>query len=194
MYKIVTKLYQILIQLRYRNTSFGDNVFFDLKTTFDIKKGFLKIGNNVRLRSNKNGYHAAMPFSTKIMIDVNDANIIIGDNSRLNGVFLHAQKKIIIGKNCVIASGVNIIDSNGHILKSENRTIGRDIPKEIIIEDNVWIGLNSIILKNTVIGKNSVVGAGSVVKGKFPENSIISGNPAIVTGTINFKENETSNS
>jgi acetyltransferase-like isoleucine patch superfamily enzyme len=126
-----------------------------------------------------------MPFPSTFFIDKKNAFIEVGENSRLNGVYIHAQEGITIGKNCVIASGVNIIDSNGHILHSSNRTIGRDEAKEIIIGDNVWIGLNSIILKGTTIGNNSVVGAGSVVKGFFPDNSIIQGNPATVQGKIN---------
>jgi serine acetyltransferase len=42
----------------------------------------------------------------------------------------------------------------------------------------VFIGDNCTILPNTTIGDNCIVGAGSVVRGKFPENSVIIGNPA----------------
>lgn len=73
-----------------------------------------------------------------------------------------------IAKNCVIAAGVNIIDSNGHEVASYERTKGRDIANPIKIGNNVWISANAIILKGTIIGDNCVVGAGSVVKGKFP--------------------------
>lgn len=38
--------------------------------------------------------------------------------------------------------------------------------------------MNSIILKGIMIGNNVVVGAGSVVKGEFPDNCIVAGNPA----------------
>ena len=51
-------------------------------------------------------------------------------------------------------------------------------PKEVVIEDNVWIGEKSIILKGTKIGKNSIIGAGSVVSGEIPENVVYAGNPA----------------
>lgn len=55
---------------------------------------------------------------------------------------------------------------------------------KLIIGENVWIGLNAIILKNTNIGDNSIVAAGSVVKGKFPSNVLIQGNPAKIVRTL----------
>ena len=73
---------------------------------------------------------------------------------------------------------MNIIDSNGHVVNSSNRTIGRDNPVEITIGNNVWIGMNCMVLKGSVIGNNCVVSAGSVVKGSFSDNCVISGNPA----------------
>lgn len=125
-----------------------------------------------------------MPFATTIFIDRVNAFCKIGNNCRINGAFLHAQKGIIIGDMTVIAAGTQIIDSNGHIINSLNRTIGRDTPQMIIIGKNVWIGLNCIILKGSIIGDNSIIAAGSVVKGEFSNNSIIQGNPAILISKI----------
>ena len=127
-----------------------------------------------------------MPFYTTILNDGNNSTIEIGNNCRINGAYIHAQKNIKISDNCVIASGVNIIDSNGHETYSLNRTIGRDTPKSIFIGNNVWIGINSTILKGTTIGDNSIVAANSVVKGDFPCNCIISGNPAKIIKTFNL--------
>ena len=80
------------------------------------------------------------------------------------GSYVHDRKQIIIGEGCVIAIGVNIIDSNGHVEKSLDRTKGMDDPMPIEIGRNVWIGMNATILKGTTIGDNSIVGAGAVVK------------------------------
>lgn len=175
-----------IIRFFYRNVFLGNNVKVDWNTNIKTNKNKLIIGNNVYLRSNSNGYHAGMPFNTTILIDKENAVCYIGDNTRLNGVYLHSQKKIVIGKNTVIASGVNILDSNGHETLSYDRTVGRDTPQEIIIGDNVWIGLNSIILKGTTIGNNSIVAAGSIVKGNIPENVIVQGNPATIVRKILF--------
>lgn len=50
----------------------------------------------------------------------------------------------------------------------------------IVIEDDVWIGANSIILSGTHIGKGSVLNAGTVVSSTIPENSVVVGNPGRV--------------
>lgn len=157
----------------------ADSVRLDKKSKVLAYPGTrIFIGKNVYLRSNPIGYHTGMPFPTTLIADVPGASISIGDNCRLNGVYVHSQQSIQIGANCVIAAGVNIMDSNGHQVNSSNRTIGRDKPQPIVIGNNVWIGLNAIILKGSVIGDNSIVTAGSVVKGVFPNNSLIQGNLA----------------
>jgi acetyltransferase-like isoleucine patch superfamily enzyme len=58
------------------------------------------------------------------------------------------------------------------------------IYKNIVVGDNVFIGMNSLILPGTTIGNNVIVGAGSVVRGNVPDYSIITGNPAHVAGDI----------
>ncbi|MCR4619463.1 MAG: acyltransferase [Paludibacteraceae bacterium] len=144
-------------------------------------KGRVEIGKNSRLGCSSKRYHSGMPFYSKILIDGSAGLVQIGDNTRVNGAYIHARNCIKIGNKCVIATGTHIIDSNGHLTQSLNRTEERDEPKEIVIGDNVWIGLNVIILKGTHIGDNCVVSAGSIVKGSYPRNSLISGNPAVVT-------------
>lgn len=105
----------------------------------------------------------------------------------MNGVYIHAHNNIVIGNNCVFAAGISIIDSNGHELYSKDRTVGHDTPKPIIIGNNVWVGLNAVILKDTTIGNNSVVAAGGVVKGHYPANSLIQGTPAVVVKILDVK-------
>ena len=166
--------------------SIGKQSKLDWRVRIDIIKGAkLFISRGVYLRSRSRGYHAGMPFPTSIFADVKGAVIRIGERSRLNGVYIHAKKKVEIGKNCVIASGVNILDSNGHKLYSVDRTIGKDKPSSVLIGDNVWIGINAVILKGTEIGSNSVIAAGSVVKGNIPSNSLVVGNPGIVVKKLN---------
>ena len=92
------------------------------------------------------------------------------------GTNLRCAKKISIGKSSMIASDVTITDSDWHGIY--DRTDYVALPKEVEIEENVWIGERSIVLKGSKIGKNSIIGAGSVVAGDLPENCVFAGNPA----------------
>ena len=150
----------------------GCRVFFR-SPLLNNSKGEIKIGNNTKIGCSRRGYHAGLPFYATILNDGENSSVIIGDNCRLNGVYIHAQSQIKIGNNCVMASGVNILDSNGHETKSLDRTKGRDIPKGIKIGNNVWIGLNATILKGVTIGDNVVVAAGCVVKEDVPSNMLV---------------------
>ena len=183
----VTLLNTIFVKLTKSGLKVDKKVRIDRKTVL-LNKGTISISKNVYLRSNPRGYHAGMPFSTCLLVDIPNAQLSIGENTRINGAYIHAQKSISIGKNCLIAAGVNILDSDGHQLYSPNRVKSRDIPKEIIIGNNVWIGVNAVILKGSVIGDNSVVSAGSVVKGSFGANSLIIGNPAKAVNIIKLND------
>ena len=54
----------------------------------------------------------------------------------------------------------------------------------IVIEDDVWIGAQSIVLKGVTIGARSIIGAGSVVTKSIPADCIAAGNPCKVIRTI----------
>lgn len=107
-------------------------------------------------------------------------NVTIGENSYI-GLFseLNGNKsKISIGNNCDIASFVSINCADSH-----KQTIGllQDIErKEVIIEDNVFIGSHSFVGGFVKIGHNSVIAAGTILinKGEIEPYSLIYGNPA----------------
>jgi acetyltransferase-like isoleucine patch superfamily enzyme len=85
----------------------------------------------------------------------------------------------LIGSNILIGSGCVISDSDSHpVLPSERNDHTKTKTKPVVIEDDVFIGARSIILKGVTIGKGSVIGAGSVVTKSIPEYTIAGGNPA----------------
>ena len=50
--------------------------------------------------------------------------------------------------------------------------------KDVVISEDCWIGMNSVILPGVVLGKHTIVGAGSIVTKSFDGNCVIAGNPA----------------
>lgn len=124
---------------------------------------------------------------------VNDgASIVIGNNVAMSSTRIRAHKSVTIGDNVLIGGGCTILDSNSHSLNwKDRRDIKTDIAHKhdagIKIEDDVLIGMNSMILKGVTIGARSVIGAGSVVTKSIPPDSIAAGNPAKAIKTIERK-------
>lgn len=104
---------------------------------------------------------------------------------------IQSAKKISIGNNVLIAHDVNIHDNNSHPTDSIERhndykrflKIGFaseiDLKEaEIKIEDDVWIGFGSTILKGVTIGKGAIIGANTVITKDIPPYAVVVGNPA----------------
>lgn len=91
-----------------------------------------------------------------------------------------------IGNYVVVTSGVTILAHDYSRVVFCNHQFYSNVgeARETIIGDNVFIGMNSIVLMGARIGNNSIVGAGSVVSGSFPDNSVIAGNPAKLICTL----------
>jgi len=186
-YRVINKIKSTNIKRslhRLKNVSIGDDLHVNAGMKFYLhKEAKLCIGNNVTFYSQNDDYHMNMFAGVKLIADRPGALIKIGDNTRINGSCIHAWKSVIIGNNCLVAANVNIMDSNGHPVSMNNpseRIMIHDQAEPIVIEDNVWIGCNSIILKGVTIGEGSIVSAGSVVIDDVPARSIVRGNPAIV--------------
>lgn len=93
---------------------------------------------------------------------------------------------IEIGRNVNITEGVTIL-THGYdwaVLKVKYGDVLGSAGK-VTIGNNVFIGMNTTILKGVTVGDNCIIGAGSVLtRGKYPENSVIVGSPAKVIGDI----------
>jgi len=97
--------------------------------------------------------------------------------------------KITIGDRAVISSNV-ILLTHDYSYTTGLIAIGRTpktdigIIRPIVIGNNVFIGMNSILLPGTTTGDHVIIGAGSVVGGTIAENSIVAGNPAKTVNTM----------
>lgn len=113
-------------------------------------------------------------------------NIQVGEGTYFFGpasteVDIQRPWMLHIGKYCKITSGVKILCHD--YSRSVLRRVYGDIVGEAgytYIGDNVFIGMNSIILMGSHIGNNVIIGAGSVVSGNIPDNSVVGGIPAKV--------------
>lgn len=102
--------------------------------------------------------------------------------------------KLIIGKFCMIASGVEfIMNGANHLVEGissypfaifggdwSNAMAGKTYPNRgnIVIGNDVWLGYQSTILSGVTVGHGAIVGAKSVVTSDVPPYAIVGGNPA----------------
>lgn len=156
--------------------SIGKRVKFSGKCyQYRFPNSRISIGNNCtflsRSFSNKIGINRPCMISTH----TKEAKIEIGNNCGFSGTVIGAFDKIVLGNNVRCGANTTITDSDWH---TDDPRSGPTAP--IIIENNVWLGVNSIVLKGVTIGENSVIGANSVVTKSIPANVIAAGNPCKV--------------
>lgn len=110
--------------------------------------------------------------------------VSIGDNTYINSnLTLVDDYKICIGNGVLIAPNVTISTTN-HPMHYKARTHGEMYCKEVIIEDNVWVGSNVVICAGVTIGMGAVIGAGSVVTRDIPPMHFAAGVPCKVIRKI----------
>lgn len=106
--------------------------------------------------------------------------VIIGENTELYNTKIDSIRPFLvtIGDNTLI-TGARILTHDA----STKKGLGYTKLGKVNIGDNVFIGINSIVLPNVTIGNNVIVGAGTVVAKDVPDNSVVVGNPMRITGT-----------
>lgn len=155
--------------------------------------GRIHLGDDVRI-----GRHATLRANTDA-----DPGIRLGDGvSVQDGVVLNANRgRVVLGARswlgpfCLVYGngGVSIgadvlIAGHSSINSVSHRAERCDVPindqgilsAPVVIEDDVWIGLNAVVLQGVTIGRGSIVGAGAVVTRDIPPWSVAVGVPARV--------------
>lgn len=179
-YLVLTRWYHKLIVYN-SNIQFGKNTFFYGFAKFsNHESSRIIIGNNCTFRSshtsNLIGINRPCILSTH---GGNENEIIIGNDCGFSGTVIGAFTQITIGNNVKCGANTLITDSDWH---QEDPRSGH--PKPIIIGDNVWLGVNVVVLKGVVIGDNTVIGANSLVVKDIPANVIAAGNPCRVIKSL----------
>lgn len=146
----------------------------------------LTIGDHLELRStarsNPLGAHHPVILSTRTA----GARLRIGDHFGMTGGSIVCEQAITIGNRVTVGANTTISDTDFHPLEPHlrQRAPSQGATAPIVIEDDVFIGMQCLILKGVTIGRGSVVGAGSVVTHDLPPGVIAAGNPASVIREI----------
>ena len=121
---------------------------------------------------------------------VNNAvgDVLIGDKTiiGLSNVLIGPVK---IGSQVMLAQHI-VISGLNHSYEDVtiSPSLQKEVCKQIVISDDVWIGANSVIAAGVTIGKHSVIGAGSVVTKDIPDFCVAVGNPAKVIKKYNAEK------
>ena len=111
--------------------------------------------------------------------------LVVGDNVNFNGAKLLGAGQLKIGHNFHSGERLVVLTSS-HNYKGDELPYDRSlIVRDVEIGDNVWVGMNVLILPGATIGEGAIVQAGSVVHGEVPRLAIVGGNPAKV---IKFRD------
>lgn len=104
------------------------------------------------------------------------------DNFQSPGAYFQCiNAKIIMGRGVYIGPNVGIITANHDPDNLDLHLEG----KNVVIGDDCWIGMNSVLLPGVILGKKTIVGAGSVVTKSFPEGGVVlCGVPARVVRSL----------
>lgn len=114
-------------------------------------------------------------------------DLIIGNYTRI-GLRNTIIGPVHIGDHVNLAQNVTVTGLNHNYLDTEKRIDEQGISTEpVTIEEDVWVGANSVILPGVTLGKHCVVAAGSIVSHSVPPYSVCAGCPAKVIKTYNFE-------
>lgn len=153
----------------------------------------MPVDNRVRIGSNT-------VLECQIVLERKSGLVTIGSDTFIGGSKIICACNITIGSHVLIAWGCTFVDHDAHSVywsercndaqswragllhggsKSSEFKNWDVVPMApITVQDKVWIGFNTIILKGVTIGEGAVIGAGSVVTKDIPAWTMAAGNPA----------------
>lgn len=142
-----------------------------------MKEVFAECGDNCYIElpfhANWGGHHVHFGdwvYANFNLTIVDDGHVYVGD-------------KVMFGPNVTIATA-------NHPIEPGLRDRMLQYNKDVHIENNVWIGANTVIVPGVTIGENAVIGAGSVVTKDIPANVVAVGNPCRILREIGEHDRE----
>jgi acetyltransferase-like isoleucine patch superfamily enzyme len=157
------------LKLRYRGRLQTDGLCF-------ICPGVtLEIGRNACLRM---GRWSWVGHGSKIRVHEGEVSIgaktVMGQECTIS-----AYQHVHIGRECIIADRVMLIDFDHGVVEVERPIRLQGIYKrDVDVGHNVWIGYGACVLRGVSVGENSIIGTSSVVTKDVPANAVMGGAPA----------------
>lgn len=154
-------------KLSYKNNcGFGEgtNVIISKHSTLELGKNcyigrYTELGPNTSIRIGDDS-------------SIQDRSIILGE--------VNIGRYCILAPNVYVSSGRHIYDMYPWltIKEQDNKISTRKTPSKVVIEDDCWLGINSVILPGVTIHKGAVIGANSVVTKDVAPYTVVAGAPA----------------
>lgn len=152
--------------------SIGDNVHID---KYCIISTGVKLVGKIKQKQNQ-------------AFKYEQGELVIGNNVHIvQFCIIMAFGGVFISDNCTLSAGTKIYsltntpydpDDRGRVVSIMPYEQAPFLLSPVVLCNNVWVGLNAIIMPGVLINKNSFVVSNSLVMGGYPENSYISGQPA----------------
>lgn len=168
------------------NVQLAHNVFIDTSYGF---AGFHSVQEEALFIDEASGC-----YDRSSLLVGEEGKLKVGKFVILNGTTLICKKQITIGDHCMLAWGSVLTDSwldVEHISLEARRTLLkkaagdplRPYPffgeaKPVVLEDNCWVGFDSVILPGVRLGKGCVIGCKTVVDFDVPPYAVVTGSPA----------------
>jgi len=160
------------IVLRLQGAQIGSGVFFGKDPQLYGLAGVaigdrVNIGRRARLETHRTSR--------------GQGQLLIGSGTNIgNDVHLGAALRVLIGRNCMIASGVSVLDHDHDFADPFDARTAADgvVASPTVIEDSVFLGERVAVLKGVRIGNGSVIGTNSVVTRDIPPLTMAAGIPA----------------
>lgn len=140
-----------------------------------------------------NHYHSTRPCGVRVgdncglyqatMFELGPhGQVEIGSYCVLNGPVFAGNSRIVIGSYCYLSYEVFLADTPFPQPSLSNHSAASSDEPVIVVGDDCWLGLRSVLLRGAHLGKGVIVGAGSVVDFAVDDYSVVVGNPARVVG------------
>ena len=109
-----------------------------------------------------------------------EAQIEIGSGCVIQGAIIHCNCAVRVGAHSRLAPGVVLCDNDSHapVIAAAARD-ARPPQAPIVLGENVWLGMRTIVLKGVTIGDNTILAANSIVTRDLPANVLAGGIPAV---------------